>query len=264
MSLEQATEARLSEIRDILRSGAGEHAGKAMREEGEGQEGQGRVIGRHRGYSSMYPELQKYAYPRSAMLRALDNKSGKIYDNLYRASKDVMEYHGYMGRMKRARGKLTEAPHSGRLRCKHCHEMHTKSEHRFHGKGSYHRTHLFAFGGKMENPGKGRGFLFFGSFTSKLAARRKEAQVPGAFIRESKGRYYVMKARQATTRRVENPPGRAVLIYGRVIRVIAKKTGPHNNCDAECKRCNHEYFHDFKAGAVMYGLPDGSILIKKG
>ena len=71
---------------------------------------------------------------------------------------------------------------------------------------------------------------------------------------------------------VEIPPAKknptqskkVVLIYGRVIRVIAKKTQAHSNCDAECKKCNHEYFHDFKAGAVMYGLPDGSILIKKG
>jgi hypothetical protein len=213
MSLEQATSARLSEIRDILRSGAGEYAGKAMREDGEGQEGQGRVIGRHRGYSSMYPELQKYAYPRSTILRALEKKSGKVYDNLYRASKDVMEYHGYMGRRQRARGPLTEAPHSSRrpTRCKHCYEMHTKGEHRFHGAGAYHKTHLFSFGGKMNPGGK-----------------------------------------------------KLVLIYERVIRVIAKKGPGHKNCDAECKRCHHEYFHDFKAGARMYGFPNGDILIKKG
>lgn len=118
----------------------------------------------------------------------------------------------------------------------------------------------------MANPGRGRGFLFFGSFTSKLAARRKEAKVPGSFIREIKGRYYVMKARKTTTRRVSNPQQKKKLvrIYGRVLRVIAKKTGEHRHCDAKCKRCKHEYFHDFKPGAAMYGLPDGSILIKKG
>lgn len=118
----------------------------------------------------------------------------------------------------------------------------------------------------MKNPGKGRGFYFFGSFTSKLAARRKEATVPGSFIREIHGKYYVMKARKTTTRRVSNPAEskKLVRIYGRVIRIVAKKTGHHEHCDAECKRCGHEYVHDFKAGAVMYGQPDGSILIKKG
>lgn len=344
-SLEQATEARLSEIRDVLMSGAGELAGKGMREMGETPDDQGKIIKRFRGFSHAYPELVKYSYPRQTLLRALHAKSGKVYERLYRASRDVMEYEGFVTRKKRSPGRPTVEPHAGRSRCSHCGVMHTKGQHRFHGPGAFHATHMFSFGkenmkewripsgweheyerydrmtaaqlkreyldltkgsfdkifghnarnarmivGRIlrergyywidnalgdipikenrsrKNPGKGRGFYFFGSFTSKLAAKRKEAKIPGSFIREIKGRYYVMKARTVGLRRVANPKQtkKLVRIYGRVIRVIAKKTGPHGNCDAECKRCQHEYFHDFKSGAVMYGQPDGSILIKKG
>jgi hypothetical protein len=400
-SLDQATEARLSEIRDVLRSGAGELAGKSMREMGETPDDSGKIIKRFRGFSHAYPELVKYSYPRQTLLRALDTKKGKVYELIYRASRDVMEYEGFVPRKKRSPGKSTVEPHAGRSRCTHCGVMHTKGQHRFHGADAFHRTHAFAFGDTMsnpewripagweheyerydrmtvaqlkreyldltkgsfdkvfghnarnarrivgrilrergyywidnqpfgeipikentpmfskrfkpgdrirykpdkslgtvadlagpthllvrwddgersqvstsqvvhsmirKNPGKGRGFYFFGSFTSKLAAKRKEAKIPGSFIREIKGRYYVMKPRKTTLRRVANPPQRKKLvrIYGRVVRVIAKKTGAHRNCDAECKRCHHEYFHDFKSGAVMYGQPDGTILIKKG
>ncbi len=52
-----------------------------------------------------------------------------------------------------------------------------------------------------------------------------------------------------------------VPIYGRVLRVEAEKVGPHKNCDAACKKTKHRYFHDFKPGVRMYGLPDGSILL---
>lgn len=57
----------------------------------------------------------------------------------------------------------------------------------------------------------------------------------------------------------KNP--KAVLIYGRVNRIIATKTQNHI-CDAECKRHGHRYYHDFSSKPKMYGLPDGSLLIK--
>lgn len=56
-------------------------------------------------------------------------------------------------------------------------------------------------------------------------------------------------------------PGKRVLIYGQVDRIYATKKQDHN-CDAECKAHGHRYFHDFKSKPKMYGLPDGSILIK--
>ncbi len=58
---------------------------------------------------------------------------------------------------------------------------------------------------------------------------------------------------------ISNP--RRVLIYSDVIRIIARK-GQRHICDAECKRKNHTYFHDFTPGSKIYGLPDKSLLIK--
>jgi hypothetical protein len=62
-------------------------------------------------------------------------------------------------------------------------------------------------------------------------------------------------------RQAKHNPGEAVLIYGSVDRIYATKTQEHI-CDAECKRNGHRYFHNFKTHPKMYGLPDGSILLK--
>lgn len=51
---------------------------------------------------------------------------------------------------------------------------------------------------------------------------------------------------------------RVAKIYGRVLRIEAQKVGPHH-CDAECKRCKHKYFHDFKVGPEMIGLTPGQV-----
>lgn len=56
-------------------------------------------------------------------------------------------------------------------------------------------------------------------------------------------------------------PDQPVLIYGKVTKILATKTQDHI-CDAECKQAGHRYFHNFTSTAKMYGLPDGSLLIR--
>jgi hypothetical protein len=102
-------------------------------------------------------------------------------------------------------------------------------------------------------------FTFHGSFTSKIAAAKKERNTPGSFIIERGGRYYVMKPKK----RVDNPRKYLTRIYGRVLEIHAQKTGPHRNCDAECKRANHKYVHDYQPGAKLMGIPDGAFLMLK-
>jgi len=57
----------------------------------------------------------------------------------------------------------------------------------------------------------------------------------------------------------QNPKG--VLIYGQVETIYAKKTQNHI-CDDSCKAHGHKYYHTFSSKPKMYGLPDGTLLIK--
>jgi hypothetical protein len=166
-----------------------------------------------------------------------------------------MVKRGYPPVRKRYAGKPTVPPHAGSRRCKVCAGLHTTNMHRFHGKGSFHRTHLFGF-----NPAipEGGAFYFFGSFTSKIAAAKKERKHPGSFVHFKNGRYYVLKPK-----RKGNPSDskRLVRIYGRVLSIQAQKTGFHRHCDAECKRVHHKYVHDFKPGFKLLGIPDKAALV---
>jgi len=58
-----------------------------------------------------------------------------------------------------------------------------------------------------------------------------------------------------------NAPKHGVLIYGEVQTIYAKKTQNHI-CDADCKAHGHRYYHKFSSKPKMYGLPDGTLLIK--
>jgi hypothetical protein len=111
----------------------------------------------------------------------------------------------------------------------------------------------------MKNPGLGRAFYFLGSYTSKIMAAKQEREHPGSFLHFKNGRWYVLKPRKI----ISNPRGRKrlVTIYKRVLSIQAQKIGFHRHCDAECKRAGHKYIHDFKPGAKLLGIPDGSFLM---
>lgn len=128
------------------------------------------------------------------------------------------------------------------------------------------------------NPGK-RGQWFyvvvFGpsswqrkAFNSKLAAERfiKRNKLEGKAVidRVSSLREYLEGGAKFGTR--GNPAKstrgksskRVAKVYERVLRVEAQKLGPHH-CDAECRACEHKYFHDFKKGVEMFGLSPGQV-----
>lgn len=198
---EQMVRSRMMEIRDLVRSGATEMVGKSYRG------ASGKIEGRHKGgFTKMFPELNRAGLTPGEAAKAVALGKGKRYARLHKAIADTL---GVTIRSPRKRGPLKVVPHAGIQSCRHCRQLHTTSEHRFHGPGAFHRTHAFAF-----NPKK-----------------------------------------------MKKNPTSAVVIYGKVLRIEAQKTQKHR-CDDECAKFKHRYYHDFKKGPIMYGLPDGSLLIK--
>jgi len=55
---------------------------------------------------------------------------------------------------------------------------------------------------------------------------------------------------------------RPTKIYHDIIEIKASKAGMVHKCDELCRRAGHRYVHEFKPGSAVYGLADGSILIK--
>lgn len=135
------------------------------------------------------------------------------------------------------------------------------------------------------NRGLGRAFYFFGKFRSKILAARAEREHPGSFIIQRDGYYYVLKAKtkrnprhlkcrvcgkgtihfvhgkpihkhcysKLTQVRAVKPNPRGTLIYGRVLKIFAQKTSGSYK--------GQRFVHTFKHGAVMIGMPDGSLRI---
>ena len=96
-------------------------------------------------------------------------------------------------------------------------------------------------------------------FATHMQAARTRKLTPYEQNQLSKARQVLRQNRKPAMNARKNPRG--VLIYGQVDTIYAKKTQKHV-CDAECKAHGHRYYHKFSSKPKMYGLPDGTLLIK--
>ena len=138
-------DARLMEMRDIFRSGITETTGRLIYRGGD-QAGSRDVVGRLGGVKDSFPELAHEKAGPQAIAKAIERGRGVVYDRVRDAAERLAIKEGYRVSRPRKRGKLSEAAHKALRRyCRHCKTQHTKDEHRFHGAGAFHRTHMFAF-----------------------------------------------------------------------------------------------------------------------
>lgn len=89
-----------------------------------------------------------------------------------------------------------------------------------------------------------------------LAGYKKDEQIASRLLElypKIEGERAIVAARKALFKK--NPPSGPKEIYGRILAIEARK-GPQSNYP------NENFRHDFKPGAKIFGLPDGSILIK--
>jgi hypothetical protein len=131
---------RLADFADAAESGITEMTGR-LRRGGDRDD----VVGRFGGIKKSYPELAVLSAGPKRIAAAIRRGSGRTFDDIRSLMQLQMEREGFKPGRKRSPGRPTVAPHLPIIKCRHCGEMHTKGQHRFHGKGSFHRTHLWAF-----------------------------------------------------------------------------------------------------------------------
>lgn len=289
MNLEQATAQRLSEIHDLARSGVTELTGMARREYGR----EGEFSGRIGGLKRMFPELETIKDSPKSIAEAIGRGKGKTFQRVYGTVYQAMAAEGFKPARK-SQGKLIVPAHKGRVYCRHCGVLHTKGLHRFHGKGSFHRTHLFAFNPMTHSQAsrifsglmqKARVRSLTDAEKHQLSIARQQLRSAKKSVMRNRKKLSQAKACQMLKRKEfvspaqqgflgarcsgypvrrksrSNPRARGAEIYGNVLDITCRRTGPHR-CDAACKRVNHTYRHTFTSKPKIYGLPDGSLLIK--
>lgn len=139
-SLTEAVDARLLEMQDLLSSQHTEHTGRLIIDPATRK-----VTGRHGGAKKGFSELKYSADSPKAIVSAIGRGKGKVYERVRADIARQLSKH-YSDRPKRKRGRPSVGPHA-KLRpyCAHCQEYHTKGQHRSHGAGAFHQTHLFSF-----------------------------------------------------------------------------------------------------------------------
>lgn len=222
-----------------------------------------------------------------------DESRGRIHRSRFEDIELPERQYEEPAKKKRREERPTVSAHPALTKkCKRCGVPHGKGAHRFHGRGAWLRTHLFPF---KINPGvsmtieKARQYVTF--YTGlirhgmQLARQEKEiliqarqlmrrARRPGINPRgkpkrrtraEIEKRFRRMYADWKKPGGIRGPKKncnpRGVVVYHRLLKIEARK-GPGHRCDHACRRANHSYFHDFSAGAVVYGMPDGSLVIR--
>jgi hypothetical protein len=175
-NLSQATDARLSQIHALFTSGVSESTGRLRYAGGYGA-GSRDVVGRIGGVKPAIPELRHERASPQAIAAAIERGHGKVYNRVRSAVEIEMQREGFKPARKRSRGRLTVAPHkSVRPYCHHCKTQHARGEHRFHGEGSFHRTHLFSFNPLNRVRRLGPGY--------EVRYRRRIGRVPGNYKHE--------------------------------------------------------------------------------
>jgi hypothetical protein len=106
------------------------------------------------------------------------------------------------------------------------------------------------------------GAKFLGPFPSM-----RKAQHEAAMMNKNIGRIKIegkpKTSLDAAFDSIKNPyTGRLVKIYNHVDAIFASKAGMDHKCDSACKKSGHRYQHKFKEKACIYGLSDGTLLIK--
>jgi hypothetical protein len=139
-TLDEATAARLAEFADIAESGATEMTGRLIRG-GDRDD----VVGRFGGVKKSYPELLQISAGPKRIAATIRKGKGKAFETIRGLMAGQLSKAGFAPGRKRSPGKRSVAAHTALARCAHCGELHTRGQHRFHGKGAFHQTHLWGF-----------------------------------------------------------------------------------------------------------------------
>lgn len=217
-TLEQETAHRLATIAELYDISDTHLTGRGISE----YEG-GPIVGRFGGFKKSFHELRRVDDSPKAIAAAIRKGSGKVFDRVYTAVKASVEAEGFKPARRRSPGRPTEPPHEGRPYCVHCREFHTKGQHRSHGAGSFHRTHLFSFGGNPMKLATAR--RVFAELMKRSRAGKLTDKERAALRRASQIiRYATRKTAAANPRRKRAARGNPYIKTGKqYLRVVQTK-----------------------------------------